>query len=231
MATGLSWEYGSSPIIYKDMVIIHDIQKNSFIAAYNIKTGKLMWKTPREEIPGWSTPTVFEGKTRVELITNGTKAIRGYDPQTGRELWRLTPNSEITTPSPFVAHDLIYVTSGTGRSVPSFGSERSGITLKEEKTRPAIARSKRPYSPPGVRRSSYLFEPGVLAALQQTGERLYRATCGVACFYVFAGTPDGDGLSSEDGDVFIVNRKNTNCWRPTVGEVMIPPAFQTGWYC
>jgi hypothetical protein len=47
-------------------------------------------------------PTVFEGKTRSELITNGTKAIRGYDPKTGLELWRLTPNSEITTPTPFV---------------------------------------------------------------------------------------------------------------------------------
>ena len=43
------WEYGSSPIIYKNMVIVQaDIQKNSFIAGYDIKTGKELWKTPRE---------------------------------------------------------------------------------------------------------------------------------------------------------------------------------------
>ena len=107
------WEYGSSPIIYKNLVIVQaDVQKDSFIAAYRLKTGKLVWKTPREEISSWGTPTVYEGKTRAELITNGSKAIRGYDPATGKELWRLTPNSEVTTPTPFVAHDLIFVTSG-----------------------------------------------------------------------------------------------------------------------
>ncbi len=41
------WEYGSSPIIYKNMVIVQaDIQKNSFIAAYDIKTGKAALEDP-----------------------------------------------------------------------------------------------------------------------------------------------------------------------------------------
>ena len=84
------WEHGSSPVIYKDLVIVQaDVQKDSFIAAYSLKNGKLVWKTPREEISSWGTPTIYEGKTRAELITNGSKAIRGYDPATGKELWRL----------------------------------------------------------------------------------------------------------------------------------------------
>ena len=84
------WEYGSSPVIYKNLVIVQaDLQKNSFIAAYDIKTGKQVWKTPREEISSWGSPTVYEGKLRAELITSGPKAIRGYDPATGKELWRL----------------------------------------------------------------------------------------------------------------------------------------------
>src|SRR5687768_10298665 len=92
------WEYGSSPIIYKDLVIVQaDIQKDSFIAAYDIKNGKLVWKTPRQgELPGWSSPTVYEGTTRAELVTAGAKAIRGYDPMTGKELWKIGPMSEIT---------------------------------------------------------------------------------------------------------------------------------------
>ena len=102
------WEYANSPIIYKNLVIIQaDIQKDSFIAAYDIKNGKLVWKTPREELPGWSSPTVYEGKTRAELVTAGAKAIRGYDPLTGKELWKLGPMAEIATPTPFAAHDLI----------------------------------------------------------------------------------------------------------------------------
>src|ERR671939_485854 len=66
------WEYASSPVIYKNMVIVQaDLQQNSFIAAYDLKTGKRLWMTPREEIPGWGTPPVYEGKKRTELITNG----------------------------------------------------------------------------------------------------------------------------------------------------------------
>src|SRR5918999_2519339 len=107
------WEHGSSPIIFRDLVIVQaDVQKDSFIAAYSLKNGKLVWKKPREEISSWGTPTIYEGKTRAELITNGSKAVRGYDPLTGRELWRLSPNSEITTPTPIYAHGLIYVTAG-----------------------------------------------------------------------------------------------------------------------
>ncbi len=58
------WEHGSSPVIYKNLVIVQaDIQKDSFIAAYDLKTGKQVWKTMREgELSGWSTPTVYEGK-------------------------------------------------------------------------------------------------------------------------------------------------------------------------
>ncbi|HEX6186831.1 MAG TPA: PQQ-binding-like beta-propeller repeat protein, partial [Pyrinomonadaceae bacterium] len=82
------WEYASSPIIYKNLIIVQaDLQKNSFVAAYDLKTGKQVWKTPREEIPSWSTPTVYAGKTRAELITNGTKAIRGYDLK-GKLKWK-----------------------------------------------------------------------------------------------------------------------------------------------
>ena len=122
------WEHGSSPIIYRDLVIVQaDVQKDSFIAAYSLKNGKLVWKTPREEISSWGTPTIYEGKTRAELITNGSKAIRGYDPATGKELWRLTPNSEVTTPTPFVARDLIYVTSGYAPIQPIYAI-RPGAT-------------------------------------------------------------------------------------------------------
>jgi len=241
------WEYGSSPIIYKDMVIIQaDVQKNSFIAAYDIKTGKLMWKTPREEIPGWSTPTVFEGKTRVELITNGTKAIRGYDPQTGKELWRLTPNSEITTPTPFVAHDLIYVTSGYRPIQPIYairlGSASGDITLKDGKdSSEAIAWSKPrggPYMPTPLVYGDAFYtcsNQGVLTAYNaQTGERLYQERLGGKGGAFTSSPVASDGkiyLSSEDGDVFVVKAgpKYELLATNPVGEVMMAtPAISDG---
>ena len=84
------WGVGSSPIIWKNLVIVQcDIQKNSFIAAFDVTTGKPAWRTAREEIPSWSTPAIFEHDGRAELVTQATTFIRGYDPETGKELWRL----------------------------------------------------------------------------------------------------------------------------------------------
>jgi hypothetical protein len=72
------------------VAILCDAGKNSFIAAYDLPTGKRIWSAPREEIPSWGTPTVIEGRPdRAELVTNATKFARGYDPFTGKELWRL----------------------------------------------------------------------------------------------------------------------------------------------
>ncbi|HEX8000763.1 MAG TPA: PQQ-binding-like beta-propeller repeat protein [Pyrinomonadaceae bacterium] len=213
------WEYASSPIIYKNLVILQaDIQKNSFIAAYDLKTGKQVWKTAREEIPSWGTPTVYEGKTRAELITNGTKAIRGYDPLTGKELWRLTPNSEITTPTPFVAHDLIFVTSGYAPIQPIYAirpGANGDITLKDgQESSAAIAWSKKrggPYMPTPVVYEDLLYtvsNSGVLTAYNaRTGERVYQQRLADRGGAFTASPVAADGkiyLSSEDGEIFVV---------------------------
>ena len=57
-----------------------DIGKDSFIAAYRLSDGQQIWKTPREEIPSWGTPTIVVGPERTELVTGATKFARGYDP-------------------------------------------------------------------------------------------------------------------------------------------------------
>ena len=97
------WGIGSSPIIYKNMVIVQcDIQRNSFIAALDTDTGKEIWRTGREEIPSWSTPTIFEVNGKAELVTQATTFTRGYDPMTGKELWKYSGNSEIAIPTPII---------------------------------------------------------------------------------------------------------------------------------
>ena len=240
------WEHGSSPIIFRDLVIVQaDIQKDSFIAAYNLKTGKLAWKTPREEIPSWGTPTVYEGKTRAELITNGSKAIRGYDPATGAELWRLTPNSEVTTPTPFSAHDLIFVTSGYAPIQPIYAIKPGAtgdISLKDDKeSNEFIAWSKKrggPYMPTPVVYGDLLYtcsNQGVLTAYNaRTGERIYQERLGGKGGAFTASPVASDGkiyLSSEDGDVFVVRAgaKYELLSTNRVGEVMMAtPAISDG---
>jgi outer membrane protein assembly factor BamB len=100
-----SWGHGSSPVIHRGLVIVQaDGHKQSFIAAYDLKTGRPAWRVERGEITSWSTPTVVEAGGRAELIANGGRFIRGYDPQTGKELWRFGDNdTEVKQQAPVVA--------------------------------------------------------------------------------------------------------------------------------
>lgn len=106
------WGHAASPVIYDNLVIVQaDVQRDPFLAAYDLSSGQQVWRTNREEIPTFSTPAIYRGRPRHELITNGT-TIRSYDPRTGEELWRLGPNSEVIVSTPIVAEDMVYVTAG-----------------------------------------------------------------------------------------------------------------------
>lgn len=106
------WGHSASPVIYEDTVIVQaDIQEGSYIAAYDLNDGSERWRTARDEIPSWSSPVVYRGTPRDELVTNG-KTIRGYDPRTGRELWTLGPNSEVVVGTPILGDGVIFVTAG-----------------------------------------------------------------------------------------------------------------------
>lgn len=215
------WGYGSSPVLYQDLVIIQcDLPKNSFIAAYDVKTGKQKWLTQRDEIPSWGSPTIHVGKDRSQIITNGTRFVRGYDALTGKELWKLSGNSEITVPTPFVAGDLIYVTSGYTPIQPIYAIKvgASGdISLKEgEEANPFVAWSKKrggPYMPTPIVYGDYLYTCGnngvVTAYNAKTGERIYQNRLGgKGSAYAFTASPvAADGklyFTSEDGEIFVV---------------------------
>lgn len=242
------WEYAASPIIYKNLVIVQaDIQKDSFIAAYDIKTGKEVWKTLREgELPGWSTPAVYEVKGgRAELITAGAKAVRGYDPATGKELWKLGPMAEIATPTPIIAHDLIYVTSGYRPVQPIYAIKpgaNGDITLKDGKeSSESIAWSKQrggPYMPTPIVYGDIFYtcsNQGVLTAYNaKTGEQVYRERLAGKGGAFTASPVAADGklyFASEDGEVFVVKAgpKYEYLGTNPVGEVMMAtPAISDG---
>jgi len=82
------WGTGSSPLLYKDFVIVNaDVESNALIAL-NKQTGKEEWKTPG--LQGcWGSPVLVDlpgGKQEVALSFPNT--MRGFDPDTGKELWK-----------------------------------------------------------------------------------------------------------------------------------------------
>ena len=144
------WGTASSPILYKDFVIVQcDQQKDSFLIALRLSDGEIAWKTTRDELPSWATPNVYPGKgsAAAELVTNAPKFIRGYDPETGQELWRLGRSSNITAPTPVFDGELIVVMSGRRPNAPIFvlkPGARGDITLPEGAT---IGRQRRVDTP------------------------------------------------------------------------------------
>ncbi|HSE96641.1 MAG TPA: PQQ-binding-like beta-propeller repeat protein, partial [Blastocatellia bacterium] len=213
------WGTASSPIIYKDMVIVQcDTQNESFLLASNIKTGETVWRAARKELPSWGTPTVYNFNGRTELITNASNYIRGYDPQTGKELWRLGGSSKITAPTPIFSGDLIIVASGRRPEAPIF-AVRAGasgdITLgRDETSNTHVVWSKKgrgSYMPTPLIYRGYLYvlaNQGVFDCYDlKTGQEIYRERIphqGGG----FSGSPvaadDRIYLPSEDGEIFVV---------------------------
>ena len=211
------WGHSSSPIIYKSSVILQaDQQKGSYIAAFDLATGKPLWRTERpNEISTWGTPSIVSGPRGDEIVTNGTK-IRGYDAATGRELWTLGPNSEITVGTPVVGKGVTYVTGGYPPVRPLYAVKTGAagdISLPKGQTASeAIAWSndrEGTYIPTPLLYRDILYtlnSNGILIAYNAaTGERLYRTRVGGGG--AFAASPiAADGrlyFASEDGDVFV----------------------------
>jgi outer membrane protein assembly factor BamB len=240
------WGAASSPIIWKNLVIVQcDIQQNSFVAAFDVQTGKQAWRTSRDEIPSWGTPTVIEMDGHTELVTQGTNAIRGYDPSTGKELWRLSGNSEVTAPTPIAGPGTVIVTNGYRGVQPIFAIKPGGhgdLTLAGDATSSAsIAWSTKrggPYLPTPLVYGDLLYvllNNGTLAAYDaKTGERLYQERLGGKGGSFSASPVAADGkiyLTSEDGDVFVVKAGRAYELLATnpVGEVlMATPAIADG---
>jgi PQQ-like domain len=239
-----SWGHASSPIIYRDLAIVQaDGHKQSFIAAFNLKDGKQAWRVERNEITSWTTPTIYQGNNRVELIANGGRYIRGYDPLTGKELWRFADNeTQVKMQAPQIAGDLIFITGGypAGRPMYAFRPGAVGdISLKPGEDKNAFlawSSSKgSPYTPTPIVYGDLFYvlaDNGVLSAyVAKTGGLVYQQRLPSS----FSASPvAADGklyLASEDGDVFVVKagRQYELLSKNVMGQpLMATPALSDG---
>jgi outer membrane protein assembly factor BamB len=220
------WGNASSPIIYRDLAIVQcDTQGESFVMAVNVRTGETVWRTGRKELPSWGTPTVVvpSGTLRPELITNASNFVRGYDPLTGAERWRLGGSSKITAPTPIFARDVIVVASGRAPERPIFAIRPGGtgdITPEEgAQSGPHLVWRKTgrgSYMPTPLVYGEILYilgNAGLFDAYDlQTGREIYRQRLLHQGSGFSASPVAADNriyLSSEDGEIFVVRTGST----------------------
>jgi outer membrane protein assembly factor BamB len=240
------WGPASSPVIWNDLVFIQcDTQADSFILALDAKTGKTVWKTDRDELPSWGTPSVLDTKDGPQLVTNASKFVRAYDPKTGKELWRVGGSSKITAPTPILAGDLLVVASGRAPERPIFAvrpQARGDATLAKDTTsNAAVAWSKTgrgPYMPTPLAYNGILYvlaNNGVLDTYDvATGQDIYRQRLPNVGSGFSASPVAADGkiyLSNEDGEMLVIaaGREFKLIATNSMGELlMATPALSDG---
>lgn len=131
------WGYASSPVIYKDLVVIyHGPGPGSRLVALNKKTGVTAWewKEPawdtRDRTDGfkgredgavdgtWSTPIVISINGRDEMVMAFPTQMMAFDPATGKQLWSCDGMSPLIYTSPFYGDGVIVTLGGyTGNSL------------------------------------------------------------------------------------------------------------------
>ena len=108
----------ASPVLYKDrLYIVNDNAAQSFLAAFDKRTGAEVWRIHRDEAEDWSTPFVWENELRTELVTTGTRKVRSYDLE-GKLLWEFSGMTVNNVPSPFAKDGLLYINSGYPGAAP-----------------------------------------------------------------------------------------------------------------
>lgn len=223
-ATTRDWGTGASAALHQDrLFVLNDNEEQSFVAAFDARTGKELWRRPRTVQParktGWSTPFVWENRARTELVTLGPGVAISYGLD-GTELWRVNRMGQAIQ-SPFAWKDLLFVTSGAGgddhRPIVAVRAGGSGDLTPpgDETTSAHVAwydrRAGGTYLPTPViyRDALYVLnDKGIFARYNpETGARAYQArvAAGAGAFTASPWAYNGHVfLLSEEGDTFVI---------------------------
>lgn len=107
---------GGSPIVYGDVLIVScDGDDDAFVAALETRTGKIRWKTSRRQPwdQAYSTPLVIQVGGRDQVVSVGAYRAAAYDPQSGKEIWRVSYSEGFSNvPRPVYGHGLVFIATG-----------------------------------------------------------------------------------------------------------------------
>ena len=122
---------GSSPVLFGKLLIMHfDGSDRQFVVALATATGRTVWRTERSvdfrdlgpdgtpQAEGdfrkaFATPHIVTVGEVPVLVSLGSKATYGYDPMTGRELWRIQePSAFSSSTRPVAGHGLVFYPTG-----------------------------------------------------------------------------------------------------------------------
>ncbi len=103
---------GAGPVLHgATLAINQDHEEQSFVVAFNKRTGDERWRKLRDEVTSWSTPIVVEHGGKEQLIVPGSRRVRAYDLATGDVIWECGGLSENIVASPVYGDGIVYIGS------------------------------------------------------------------------------------------------------------------------
>ena len=193
-----------SPLLYKDRLILYqDQSRNSFIAAFDTRTGKTLWTTPREASVGWGTPIAVRVVDHDEIIVNGQLRVQAYNPDTGAELWSCSGTTYEVIPTPVVGYGMVFCSSG--RAGPTLAIRPGG---RGDVTRSHLAWTSprgSPFVPSPILYGEHLYMVNDMQSIVTS----FEATSGKVMWQNRLGVSRREGFSASpvavDGKVFFTN--------------------------
>ena len=108
---------GGSPVLYGDRLIVNCDGNggDAFVAALDVRTGKIRWRTERRQPAdqAYSTPLVIRVGDQDQVVSVGAYRTAAYDPATGKEIWRVSYGDGFSNvPRPVYGDGLVYIATG-----------------------------------------------------------------------------------------------------------------------
>ena len=248
----LHWGYASSPVIADGKVIVQaDVKKDPFLAAFDVETGKPLWRVARDDTTSWATPTVVGSGQDAQVIVNGCKHMGGYTLAEGKEVWRMAGGGGLPIPAPIVAGELLLLTSNHRPLVPAHPRKPIFAVKRSAKGKLPVPQPNEPGEQVAwcrARVGNYIQTPifyrgvvylcaanGVVSVLDaKNGKTFGRHRLGKGRTGFSASPVAGDGklyFTSEEGDVHVVkaSSKFETIGVSPLGEIcMATPAIANG---
>ena len=195
-----------SPLLYKDKLILYQDLSNTdkaFVAAFNKRSGKEMWRTSRPGKVGWGSPVAIRAGDRDELIVSSNRTVFSYDPESGQELWRCRGNKYEVIPTPVVGHGMVFCTSGRAGPTLAIQPGGSGDVTETHLQWKAVKGS--PFVPSPVLYGDYLYMVNDMISVVTC----YEAKTGKVMWQGRLGRPARESFSASpvalEGKVFFTN--------------------------
>lgn len=216
------WGNGSSPILYKDtLIVFHGPGEPAFLTALDKRTGKTIWKTDEKAINSpifgsWSTPVIVRAGQRDELIMplpgekiGGDGEFKGYDPATGKELWRCIGLGNEVYAMPILSPTADLIIGISGHNGPLMAIRPGGkgdVTQSHRVWRNAAKNPQRIGS--GILHDGRLYVPNAPGDLEcidiKTGETIWKERLGGNLWGSLLLADGKLYVSNVEGDTFVI---------------------------